>query len=315
MSFSGEIKEELSRQLSPGRHCRLAETAAILSFCGKIFTAEDGRLSVKIQTENLPVTRKCFTLLRKTFNMRMEVSVRGKRGARYYTVAVCRDREARRLLTGTQLMDPDGNMDGCMARIHSHLLRQSCCRSAFIRGAFLAAGSVSDPRKSYHLEIVCVDREKAEELRGLLDGFGIDAKIVPRKRYFVVYVKEGSQIVDLLGLTGAHVSLMQLENVRIVKEVRNSVNRKVNCETANLNKTVSAAVRQIEDIRYIDQTVGLGHLSGSLSETARLRLGYPDASLKELGEMLDPPVGKSGVNHRLRRLSTMAERLREGKEE
>ncbi|MCC8163119.1 MAG: DNA-binding protein WhiA, partial [Lachnospiraceae bacterium] len=233
----------------------------------------------------------------------------------YYTVAVCRGREARRLLTGTQLMDPDGNMDGCMARIHSHLLRQSCCRCAFIRGAFLAAGSVSDPEKSYHFEIVCVDQEKAEEIRSVLDGFGIDAKIVLRKRHFVVYVKEGSQIVDLLGLTGAHVSLMQLENVRIVKEVRNSVNRKVNCETANLNKTVSAAVRQIEDIQYIDQRVGLKHLSGGLSETAGLRLEYPDASLKELGDMLDPPVGKSGVNHRLRRLSMMAERLREGKEE
>ena len=145
--------------------------------------------------------------------------------------------------------------------------------------------------------------------------YEIDAKIVMRKKHYVVYVKEGSQIVELLGLTGAHVSLMQLENVRIVKEMRNSVNRKVNYETANLNKTVSAAVRQVEDIRFIQRTTGLQDLSESLGEMARLRLEHPDASLKELGNMLVPPVGKSGVNHRLRKLSLIAEKLRGGKEE
>ena len=174
---------------------------------------------------------------------------------------------------------------------------------------------MSDPEKSYHFEIVCNGQEKAEELRSLLTAYEIDAKIVMRKKHYVVYVKEGSQIVELLGLTGAHVSLMQLENVRIVKEMRNSVNRKVNCETANLNKTVSAAVRQVEDIRFIQRTTGLQDLSESLGEMARLRLEHPDASLKELGNMLVPPVGKSGVNHRLRKLSLIAEKLRGGKEE
>lgn len=133
-------------------------------------------------------------------------------------------------------MNQDGNIDGDVRQIHNSLLKQNCCRKAFIRGAFLAAGSVSDPEKSYHFEIVCNGQEKAEELRSLLTAYEIDAKIVMRKKHYVVYVKEGSQIVELLGLTGAHVSLMQLENVRIVKEMRNSVNRKVNCETANLNK-------------------------------------------------------------------------------
>ena len=136
-----------------------------------------------------------------------------------------------------------------------------------------------------------------------------------RKKHYVVYVKEGSQIVELLGLTGAHVSLMQLENVRIVKEMRNSVNRKVNCETANLNKTVSAAVRQVEDIKYIQRTVGFQELNEGLAEMAVLRLEHPEASLKELGDLLTPPVGKSGVNHRLRKLSLIAEKLRDGKEE
>lgn len=315
MSFSGEIKEELSVLTSGGRHCRLAETAAILNLCGRIIITENNHYCVKIRTENLPVARKYFTLLRKAFNIKAEVSVRKKRGIRSYSVVVSRDREARRLLRDTYLLDPEGNICGCMLPIHSHLLKQNCCRRAYIRGAFLASGSVSDPEKSYHFEIVCTSEEKAVHLRDLMIQYGIDAKIVTRKRHQVIYVKEGSQIVELLGLMGAHVSLMQLENVRIVKEMRNSVNRKVNCETANLNKTVSASVRQVEDIRYIEESMGLHRLTEGLEETARLRLNYPDASLKELGDMLHPKVGKSGVNHRLRKLSLIAEQLRKVKEE
>ena len=148
-----------------------------------------------------------------------------------------------------------------------------------------------------------------------MNGFGVDAKIVQRKKHFVVYLKEGSQIVDILNVMGAHVSLMELENVRILKEMRNSVNRKVNCETANIHKTVSAAVRQIEDIRYIQQKIGFEQLSEGLAEIARLRLEQPEATLKELGMMLSAPVGKSGVNHRLRKLSDIAEKLRDNEEE
>jgi hypothetical protein len=300
---------------SGGRHCRLAETAAILSLCGKIIITENNCYCVKIQTENLPVARKYFTLLRKTFNIKAEVSVRKSNEMRYYSVVVRKDQEARRLLTETCLLDTDRKIYECISPIHTRLLRQNCCKRAFIRGAFLAAGSVSDPRKSYHFEIVCASEEKAAQLQNLLMQYQIDAKTVVRKKHYVVYVKEGSQIVDLLGLMGAHVSLMQLENVRIVKEMRNSVNRKVNCETANLNKTVSAAVRQLEDIKYIESTVGLHELAESLEEVARLRLAHPDASLKELGDMLTPKVGKSGVNHRLRKISLIAEQLCKGKEE
>ena len=315
MSFSSEVKEELSEQIASGRHCRLAETAAILSLCGKIVITENDRYCVKIQTENLAVARKYFTLLRKTFNIRAEVSVRKSREVRFCSVIVSKDPEARRLLGETCLLDEDGNVSECMSPMHHRLLRQNCCRRAFIRGAFLAVGSVSDPKKSYHFEIVCTAPEKARQLQELLASYDVDAKVVLRKRHYVVYIKEGSQIVELLGLMGAHISLMQLENVRIVKEMRNSVNRKVNCETANLNKTVSAAVRQAEDIRYIQEKIGLDKLSMDLEETARLRLEHTEASLKELGDMLSPKVGKSGVNHRLRKLSQIADDLREGKEE
>lgn len=315
MSFSSEIKEELSRPASMGRHCRLAETAAIISLCGKIVITENDRYCVKIQTENLPVARKYFTLLKKAFNIKAEVAVRKNREICSCSIVVRKDREARRLLKETCLLSPDGNIRECMSLIHNQLLRQNCCRRAFLRGAFLAAGSVSDPEKSYHFEIVCPSRKKAEQLQKLLIQYQIDAKTILRKRHHVVYVKEGSQIVELLGLMGAHVSLMRFENVRIVKEMRNSVNRKVNCETANLNKTVSAAVRQVEDIQYIEQRKGLHELSEGLEEIARLRLEHPDASLKELGDMLSPQVGKSGVNHRLRKLSLIAEQLRKGEEE
>ena len=315
MSFSSEVKEELSEQIASGRHCRLAETAAILSLCGKIVITENDRYCVKIQTENLAVARKYFTLLRKTFNIRAEVSVRKSREVRFCSVIVSKDPEARRLLGETCLLDEDGNVSECMSPMHHRLLRQNCCRRAFIRGAFLAVGSVSDPKKSYHFEIVCTAPEKARQLQELLASYDVDAKVVLRKRHYVVYIKEGSQIVELLGLMGAHISLMQLENVRIVKEMRNSVNRKVNCETANLNKTVSAAVRQAEDIRYIQEKIGLDKLPMDLEETARLRLEHTEASLKELGDMLFPKVGKSGVNHRLRKLSQIADDLREGKEE
>ena len=315
MSFSSEVKEELSEQIASGRHCRLAETAAILSLCGKIVITENDRYCVKIQTENLAVARKYFTLLRKTFNIRAEVSVRKSREVRFYSVIVSKDPEARRLLGETCLLDEDGNISECMSPMHHRLLKQNCCRRAFIRGAFLAVGSVSDPEKSYHFEIVCAAPEKARQLQELLASYDVDAKVVLRKRHYVVYIKEGSQIVELLGLMGAHISLMQLENVRIVKEMRNSVNRKVNCETANLNKTVSAAVRQAEDIRYIQEKIGLDKLPMDLEETARLRLEHTEASLKELGDMLSPKVGKSGVNHRLRKLSQIADDLREGKEE
>lgn len=148
-----------------------------------------------------------------------------------------------------------------------------------------------------------------------MQSFEVDAKVVSRKKHEVVYVKEGAQIVEILGLMGANVSLMNLENVRILKEMRNSVNRKVNCETANINKTVNAAVKQMEDIAYIRDTIGLERLPDNLEEIAQIRLEYPQASLKELGMLLTLPVGKSGVNHRLRKIGSIAEELRGNKEE
>ena len=173
----------------------------------------------------------------------------------------------------------------------------------------MAAGSISDPNKSYHFEIVCHTLEQAQQLKELMEFFETEPKIVERKERMVVYLKEGSQIVDLLNVMEAYVSLMNLENVRILKEMRNSVNRKVNCETANINKTVNAAVKQMEDIKRIRDIIGFDNIPEPLAEIAQARLDYPEATLKELGTYLDPPVGKSGVNHRLRKLAAIAENL------
>ena len=184
-----------------------------------------------------------------------------------------------------------------------------------IREAFVQSGSISDPEKFYHLEIVFTEEAEAMAMKKLLGDFGLDAKIVERKGHFVVYLKEGAQIADMLRIMEASLALMEFENIRIVKEMRNSINRQVNCEAANLGKTISAAVKQIEDINYICSTVGLENLPEGLAETAKKRLEYPEAALKELGELMDPPLGKSGVNHRLKKLSDLAENLRSRKEE
>ena len=314
MSFSSRVKEELSRQISPARHCRIAEIAAILSLCGRIQISAEDRYCIRIHTENVAVARKYFTLLKKTFNIRTDVSIRSGINpgrSRTYIVAVREHEEALKVLQAVKLINSQGEIGENLSLIRNVVLQNACCRRAFIRGAFLAAGSISAPEKFYHFEIVCPTEPKAEQLKNIIATFDIEAKIVPRKKYYVVYIKEGSQIVDILNVMEAPVSLMELENIRIVKEMRGSVNRQVNCETANINKTVSAAVKQIEDIRFIQSVAGLSGLPESLQEMARIRLERPEATLKELGEALEPPVGKSGVNHRLRKLSLVAEELRQ----
>lgn len=218
------------------------------------------------------------------------------------------------MLHAAKLLDEHGEVGENLNVVQNVVIQQSCCRRAFIRGAFLASGSLSDPEKFYHFEIVCATEEKAKQLQGIIATFDLEAKIVKRKRYYIVYIKEGSQIVDILNVMEAPVALMELENIRILKDMRNSVNRQVNCETANINKTVSAAVKQIEDIEYIRDTIGLENLPENLEEIARERVERPEATLKELGEALDPPVGKSGVNHRLRKLCDIAEQLRDRSE-
>lgn len=288
MSFSSEVKDELEKHISPARHCQIAELAAILSFCGQIGRDAEGKYTLGFQTENEAVIRKSFTLLKKTYNI---------------VAGVAMEEE--------QIRDLISKIGDLSEPVSPLLLKNACCQRAFLRGAFLSVGSMSDPNKGYHLEFVCTDEGKARQLQTLIQGFDIEAKIVLRKKYHVVYLKEGAGIVDLLNVCEAHVALMDLENLRILKEMRNSINRRVNCEAANITKTVNAATRQIEDITYIRDHYGFQNLPENLRQMAEVRLENPDAPLKELGEFLSPPVGKSGVNHRLRKLSELAERIRD----
>ena len=314
MSFSSSVKDELSRQMPGARHCQIAETAAILSLCGRVKISASDHFWIEIHTENVAVARKYFTLLKKTFNIRTDVSIRSGINpgrSRTYIVAVREHEEALKVLQAVKLINSQGEIGENLSLIRNVVLQNACCRRAFIRGAFLAAGSISAPEKFYHFEIVCPTEPKAEQLKNIIATFDIEAKIVPRKKYYVVYIKEGSQIVDILNVMEAPVALMELENIRILRGMRGNVNRQVNCETANINKTVSAAVKQMEDIRFIQETIGLDGLPESLQDMARLRLERPEATLKELGQALEPPVGKSGVNHRLRKLGQMADDLRQ----
>lgn len=317
LTFSGKVKEELSRQWSAGRHCQVAEIAAIISMCGKVSIDSRERYCVKIRTENISVARKYFTLLKKTFNIEAEtfVTVNKSKGNITYTVIIKRHEDTIKVLQASKLIDEEGEISEDFSTSHNVIVRKNCCKRAFLRGAFLASGSMSHPEKSYHIEFVCATEEKAKQIQELMNSFDLDAKVILRKKSYIVYLKEGSQIVDLLNVMEAPVALMEMENVRILKEMRNSVNRKVNCETANINKTVSAFTRQSEDIRLIQSTSGFEELPEGLREIAELRLAYPEASLKELGNLLSEPLGKSGVNHRLRKLSEIAEDIRKKKEE
>ena len=312
MSFSLKVKEELASVLPPARHCRLAELAAIISAGGHIYPTDDGRHYIRFHSETPYAVSKCQHIIYKTFEYEPDVSVRYNKdtGNRTYIMSVMDSDMAIKILLATRLMEPDGSINRDMSLVSTVGISNMCCKRAFLRGAFLAGGSISDPEKSYHFEIVSYGEAKAVQIMDAMKMFELDARIIERRRCHVVYLKEGAQIVDILNVMGAHRSLMELENVRVVKEVRNSVNRKVNCETANLSKTVNAAVKQIEDIEYIRENAGLNTLSEGLEEIAELRVKYPDTPLAQLGQMLSPPVGKSGVNHRLRKISRIAEELR-----
>lgn len=316
MSFSSEVKEELMHLSGHKTHCIVAELAAMIMLSAKVNCSRENHFSILLQTENIAVAKRFYTLLKTAFRFHPKVTASqhdGIKKGHVFTISVENSVNALQVLKTVGMINNRGQMDEEEYVVNNPILQRTCCRRAFLRGAFLSGGSITDPERNYHFEIACLDGRKAEQLRDFMKFFGLEAKIVIRKKYHVVYLKEGSMISDALSIMEAHIAMMKFENVRIVKEVRNSVNRRVNCEAANINKTVSAARKQIEDIEYIRKTVGLERLPENLRDVAYARLEEPEAALKELGEMLEPPVGKSGVNHRLRKLSQMAQQIKEGK--
>ncbi len=308
MSFSGDVKREIQDVQGAARHCLIAEIAAILSACGHMSFEPP---ALRIHTESEIPCKKVFTLLQKAFNIKVDMRIEEQGGG--YTLFVDTPAHVYTVMSAVGLIrrTEDGwqKLDAAEPRI----TERSCCKRAYIRGAFLSSGSVNDPNKTYHMEFVVDTPEKAERLRDLLLSFDVEAHILVRTRFsrqiYVVYLKDGSQIADVLTVIGAPKARLQFEDIRVVKDVRNQINRKVNCEAANLERVVGAAVRQIEDLQLIEAKIGLKNLPPNLREAAEVRLANQDASLQELAGLLG--IGKSGVNHRLRKLSAMADELRE----
>ncbi|WP_352418726.1 DNA-binding protein WhiA [Proteiniborus sp.] len=315
MSFSSKTKNELSRIQTDNSCCILAELAALIRMSGSIQISGLGRVNLKFTTENAAIARRIFSLLKSLYNVNTEVMVRKNKQLKKnnnYLMIVSNSKDAEKILIDTGVLKKDSKQHYVINYgITKDLVSNRCCKRAYIRGAFLGGGSISNPEKTYHLEFVTHSQQHSEDLSQLINSFGLNSKIVLRKESYVVYLKEGEQIVDLLNIIEAHSALLKLEDIRILKEVRNNVNRIVNCETANLEKTINASLRQIHNIEYIDKVIGIDNLPENLVDIARLRLLHRDASLKELGMMLNPTIGKSGVNHRLRKLEEIAEQLRE----
>lgn len=315
MSFSQVAKNELCRIDLKEKCCQIAELSGIMKMSGTINIASKGGIGFRILTENPAIARRAFTLIKSIFGKQTNIMVKKNSSLKknnIYILSITPEIGAKEILikSGVLKESKEGVL-GLIRKIDQDIIKNNCCKMAYIRGAFLGGGSINNPEKAYHMEFISGSYDQAKDLMDIINSFDVSSKIIQRKNNYVVYLKEGNQIVKILSIIGAHTALLEIENVRIYKEVRNNVNRLVNCETANLNKTVNAAVRQVESIKLIKEKYGFRRLSPILREVAEMRLKYPDISLKEMGEMLSPPIGKSGVNHRLRKIEKIAEELRE----
>ncbi|WAA11950.1 DNA-binding protein WhiA [Fervidibacillus halotolerans] len=309
MSFASDIKKELTN-LPVNDCCMKSELSALIQMNGTI-SFSNRHLIVDIQTENAAIARRIYLLLKKQYFASVEILVRKKMRLKKNNIYLVRIvDEVQEILQDLQIL---GNHFQINQEISPPLIQKSCCKKAYLRGAFLAGGSVNNPEtSSYHLEIFSSYKDHCDSLSSLMNKFYLNSKTLERKKGCIVYLKEAEKISDFLSVIGAHNALLRFEDVRIVRDMRNSVNRLVNCETANLNKTIGAAIRQIDNIKYIDKMIGLDALPDKLKEIAVLRLEHQDVSLKELGEMLGGTISKSGINHRLRKIDEIAEKLRMG---
>ncbi len=310
MSFASETKKELTN-LEVKECCARAELSALIRMNGSL-SFSNRHLIVDVQTENAAIARRIYTFLKKLYDLQVDLLVRKKMKLKKNNVYIVRFSEkAKEVLTDLNIIE---NGFTIIHDISEELIHKKCCKRSYLRGAFLAGGSVNNPEtSSYHLEISSMYKEHNDSLCELMNSFGLKSKTLERKKGFITYLKEAEKISEFLNIIGGHNALLKFEDIRIVRDMRNSVNRLVNCETANLNKTISASLRQVENIRYIENTVGLDILPDKLREIARLRVEYQDVTLKELGEMVSSDkISKSGINHRLRKIDEIAEKLRAG---
>ncbi|CAM3281427.1 DNA-binding protein WhiA [Sporolactobacillus spathodeae] len=307
MSFAADTKRELTL-LQVDTCCARAELAALTRMNGFI-SIRNKRIELDIATENAAISRRIYRLIKQVYQYPIEILVRRKMRLKKNNVYIVRLKEsARAFLRDLMIISDEGQFT---REIAAELVAKDCCRRSYLRGAFLAGGSLNHPESSYHLEIFSNYEDHTYSLAKLMNTFDLNVKVLPRKNGYIIYMKEGEKITDFLSIIGANKALFYFEDIRIVKDMRNSVNRLVNCETANLNKTVSAAMHQMENIRLIQKSIGLEELPTKLREIAELRLKNPDITLKELGEMASEPISKSGINHRFRKIDQIANRIRQ----
>lgn len=315
MSFSAETKNELSRMETERKCCTLAEIAGFVRMCGSLSLTGGGKINLVLTMENPAVARAYLKKIKSYFSVDAGLSIGQsallKKG-HVYEITIGSQDGAEQILREVGILRVKEGLNDIAADISDAVIKKKCCKKAYLRGVFLGAGTVSDPEKGYHLELVCDDEIIAHALRRLMGAFSLRAKVVRRRNQFVVYLKEADQITDFLNILGAHGQLLEFENVRVLKEVRNKTNRIVNCESANLDKTVNTAARQIESIHAIEKKAGLSVLPPKLQEAARLRLEHPEATLEELAALTDPPMKKSGIYHRLQKINQMAENMKKG---
>ncbi len=318
MTFSSKCKNEISRLNLEKRCCTIAELAALIRTTGYISIKGYNKFEVEFVMENAAVARRIFKMIKYLYNTNSEITVKKTNRLKKhnnYSVKV-NEEDVKKLLIDTKL-SKDSNIDILKFNygIPKSLVKDSCCIRAYIRGAFLGCGSISDPEKSYHVEFVSNRQKHCYDLEALINKYDLGAKSIARKELYITYLKDSEKIVDLLNVMGAYNSLLSVENIRAIKETRNNINRVVNCETANLGKIVDTSIRQKNSIMILQKYNVINKLPEGLRELANLRLENEDASLKELGEMLNPPLGKSGVNHRLKKIEKIAEEIliREGK--
>ena len=302
MNFTEKVKQELCADIPNPRHCRLAELGGLLSSLGKTDKENDGLV---LNTENELVINFTEKLLNKIFSV-------DNGGRKFYDIKRSGKDMGKIFFAGQEKEEvlKAVKMDGGSLLADPVLYTMTCCKRAFFRGMFIGAGSLTDPNKDYHFEISVSEEECALRLKNLIAELSVDAKLIKRKKQYVVYVKDSEMMSEILNIIGAPIAMMELENVKILKDLRNYVNRQVNCDSANIKKAIAASERQIEDIRLIREKTGFKGLSDELVEIALLREKYPEATLSELVVYNGDTVGKSGINHRLKKLSDIAEKLR-----
>lgn len=306
MSFANDVKNELAREIPARDCCRQAELAALIIMNGGT-RSENRAFSIVVRAENAATARKVFRLFKEIFQVSASVTSDNHRRfkkSRYYEVTAFLAMRDVQALQDIKVLDAEYRVK---QRVNWAAISKACCKRAFLRGVFLSRGFINRPEGEYHLEIILQDRFLASDLNRLLQRFDLQSRVVERNRNLVLYIKESEKIADFLRVVGASKALLDFENARILKAMRNSVNRQVNCETANLAKTINASVRQIELIRKMVDKSGWEAIPTQFKELAAIRLNYPDLSLKELGAMLTPPLSKSGVAYRMRKLESLAE--------